>query len=355
MKKATLLLPVISQPRYFKRINLLVQLGYDVTVLYFERKDAPPRGMGEGAKFVKLGDLEDKNYLRRVGPLFRALPVVRNDDAPLVYVFSIDLLLIAVMAGKSNIVFEIGDVREINNPLFISSYSFLLKRCVKIIVTSDRFAEYLSAKYGVHGSRFIFKPHVLEAHQFSPERRVMKVKALCSDMVCIGFVGLLRYTSVLSLLRVASCREKLSIRIHGRGLHESKIPGLINRDKDHFGGAFHYPDDLADIYRNIDINFVMYDSSDMNVRMALPNKLYESVYFSTPLIVSKGTYLSEIVEKWNVGISWDYEDISGLCDYLEGEEFKGRYIEIAGNCVKVVDNLIMERKSELLGLFGEES
>jgi hypothetical protein len=46
-----------------------------------------------------------------------------------------------------------------------------------------------------------------------------------------------------------------------------------------------------------------YDTTggSLNNKVALPNKLYEAMYFKVPIITSKETYLGELVEKYDIG------------------------------------------------------
>ena len=69
--------------------------------------------------------------------------------------------------------------------------------------------------------------------------------------------------------------------------------------------------------------------------MALPNKLYEAVFCELPIIVAKGTYLSEIVDDWGVGLSVSHTDVDELCDALQILRDKDRrYKQIVDNCKK---------------------
>lgn len=351
-KKITLLLPVSTQPRYLKRIHLLIHLGYDITAYYFDRDLQVPELDGNRVQFKKLGAISDGNYLKRLLPLLKAVRIMKKDRSPVVYAFSVDLLLVAVLAGKTDIIFEIGDIREVRSTLYNRIYARLLQKCSRIIVTSDKFASYLSKTCDVAPQKFLFQPHLLEKHQFDAKSRVRNKSLRSGEALFVGFVGLFRYASVGRLLEEAYDKPGLKIRIHGRGARRDEITEKLNRSKDYFGGPFRYPDDLREIYESIDINFVMYDSSDTNVTMALTNKLYESIYFGTPLIVSSGTYLSEIVQQWQVGLVWDYDRIDTLCDYLSSRSFRDHYQEMVRKVTAIPDDDILRKKDELPELFA---
>lgn len=345
-------MPVSNQPRYLKRIHLLTKLGYSITAYYFERNEPVPQLSSENIRFVKIGSLEHGKYLRRLLPMLKLARRLRKDTSPAYLIFSVDLLLAAILAGKTRIIYEIGDMREVNSSLFRRLYAYLLKKCTRIIVTSDRFATHLSETYGTDPSKIVFHPHLLEEHQFDPDLRVYGKSLLSKNVVHIGFAGLLRYDSVSQLLD--GCRNHSQIRIHirGRGDYEKEVAEKVVPGKDTFSGAFQYPEDLRDIYAAMDINFVMYDSSDANVTMLLPNKLYETIYFATPLIVSFGTHLANIVEKYGIGLVWDYSRIDTLGDYLSSSEFRDLYPDLVQNLIKIPDDDILRKKDELSELFS---
>lgn len=353
-KRIILLLPVIAHPRFLKRIDLLLELGYTITVLYFDRQffTAPTSIRDPGITYTRIDHVEHGNYLKRFKPILKAIRKLKNNHSTaVVYAFSVDLLLAAVLAGKSRIIYEIGDIREGDSALFKMIYSMLLKKCSRIIVTSDKFGEYLNHKYHISPEKIFFQPHLLQKHQFDPESRVTEKKLQSEDALHIGFVGILRYTAVSVLLEKAFHNRYLKISVFGKGEYEEDVSARLNPSKDHFHGEFNYPDDLHDIYNSIDLNFVMYDTSDVNVKMALPNKLYESIFFATPLIVSSGTYLAEIVLDLKIGITWDYENIDGLCKFLSSENFREKYPDMISNIINVQDDRIFQSDNGLKAIF----
>ena len=62
--------------------------------------------------------------------------------------------------------------------------------------------------------------------------------------------------------------------------------------------------------------YSVYDADMQNVRVALPNKLYEAVYCEIPLIVAKNTYLAQLVDEWGVGLAVDHKNKDELVEAL---------------------------------------
>ena len=72
-----------------------------------------------------------------------------------------------------------------------------------------------------------------------------------------------------------------------------------------FHGEFKSPDDLPKIYDQIDVLLCTYDIKTASPRFAEPNKLYESIYFKTPIIVSSNTFIAEKVNRLGIGFDID--------------------------------------------------
>ncbi len=68
-----------------------------------------------------------------------------------------------------------------------------------------------------------------------------------------------------------------------------------------FNGAFKNPDDLERIYSENNINFVVYDNSQENERIAMPNKYYESGFFNIPIVCAENTYVGKRVLEEDMG------------------------------------------------------
>ena len=77
-------------------------------------------------------------------------------------------------------------------------------------------------------------------------------------------------------------------------------------------GRFNFDEKVAEMYGKCNVMYSVYDADMENVRVALPNKLYEAVYCEMPLIVAKGTYLEEVVNEWGVGVAVDHRSAEEL-------------------------------------------
>ena len=121
----------------------------------------------------------------------------------------------------------------------------------------------------------------------------------------IGFVGAPRFEKVLGFLDIA-CRyfPQHKFHIFGGPVPDDfkKLEAYTNMT---FHGPFKTPDDLPNIYSHLDLVLSTYDTDSDNVRYAEPNKLYEAIFFETPIIVSLGTFLGEKVNRLGIGYQLD--------------------------------------------------
>ena len=75
---------------------------------------------------------------------------------------------------------------------------------------------------------------------------------------------------------------------------------------------------MPEIYSQIDLVLSTYDVKYDNVRYAEPNKLYEAVYFETPIIVSKGTFLADKTLKLGIGYEVDPLNEKEVVEFVNG-------------------------------------
>ena len=93
----------------------------------------------------------------------------------------------------------------------------------------------------------------------------------------------------------------------------------------------------------VDCVYAVYDADNPNVRIALPNKLYESILCELPIIVAKQTYLAELVKEWGVGISVNHKEVKELVEAIAClKNNREVYEEIRNACVVIKRSLKKE-------------
>lgn len=71
-----------------------------------------------------------------------------------------------------------------------------------------------------------------------------------------------------------------------------------------------------ELYKNIDIINSIYGNSSLEVTTALPNRLYEACLLRKPIISSKGTFLGELITRYQLGLAVDLssDDVLSMID-----------------------------------------
>lgn len=169
----------------------------------------------------------------------------------------------------------------------------------------------------------------------------------------IGYFGIIRYKEILlNLIEVAN---SLNVNVVIAGKCDF-INDLLVYSNVEWLGEFDYRD-ISTLYDKVDVSLAMYDRKMLNVRLALPNKLYESMIYRKPLIVSNNTYLSNIVRKENLGFEvdpYDKQNIRTLLDYLNSVNGKKELKLISSNLIDINQSLYFESQSYNFKKFIEE-
>ena len=181
--------------------------------------------------------------------------------------------------------------------------NFIFSRISGLIVTSPyyysgylfKFEKFLKNKIIVVENKLL--PNIESTiNHYRVNNHAMNLSS--PSKIKIGLIGSLMFKESLKKIRDFIVKNKnFELHIYGDGLY-GMFSGV---DNVFYHGRFKSPEDLCDIYSNIDINVILYDTTNNNVKLALPNKLYESIAFLKPIICSDNVALSEIVVRDGIG------------------------------------------------------
>lgn len=328
----------LSQPRCIKRIKAVQDAGFQVKVygfdsgLYNDSLKALPFPVERIIKRDKgLGKMQKiKSF---VGPIRQILKENKRDS--LFYLFGYEIASLAYLLGCRNYVYEEADVTaaRVNNgvvrKMMMALDRRIIKRSFRTVFTSGGFVPYIFPETAPNG-KIVLLPNKLSPFFDDAKKAAVSSSEIDVKHVKFAFIGLIRYPN--TIVRFA--------RVIGREFpqHEFHFWGDIEREEFideetrsygnvFFHGRFKNPDDLMEIYRQTDISVVCYDTTSGNVRIAEPNKIYESVFFETPIVVSSGTFLAERVKEFGIGYDIDASNDQSICDFvrsLDGEDLLRR-------------------------------
>lgn len=310
MKKIVFVSSALQQPRHQKRIDLLKN-NYDVEVYFFYRDKYTKnfKNYDKGAK--KIGVVQDGKYFSRIILLIKLYIMLLFSRAEIVYCTSPDQALIASFTFKK-VILEVGDLYQVDgrNRVYRFLDYFILPRISGLIVTSPYFHSGYFSKFDF----FIRKKLVVVENKLPPDflSEVERYRECGVDIhegrVRLGLIGNLAFRRSLEQIReFIEGTDKYELHIYGSGLYEI-FNGLNNV---YYHGSFRSPEDLPAIYEGIDVNVILYDGDNNNVKLALPNKLYESIAFLKPIVCSDHVALADVVRSGSLGEVVVNNDIGG--------------------------------------------
>ncbi len=303
--KIIFIAPATSQPRYHKRVVQLLKFC-DVEIFAFTRDLYEENTFPPEIPLTLLGKVSPRKYFRRIFKLIPAIFKIRKHlkgkENYLFYALSFDCMLLAKLGGIKHGFYEISDLRQTEGfgkvaPIF---EKFMFRDIFGLVLTSRFFYEDFYKK-----KRFIPTEKV-----FIIENKVNPIlvnkrpnsKNFSQKRIKIGLIGFIMYKKSTELLLnfVQKRPKSYVIECFGDGplrwLIESYVCENIR-----YHGSFKNPEELPNIYSQIDLNYVVYDNRFLNVRLLTPNKLYESAYFGVPIVCCAGTSVGKKIVKWNIG------------------------------------------------------
>ena len=316
-------LSLIGDPYDSKRIKLLLEAGFEVEAVAFERKYHKGRGLD--CEVVTLGTIEHGQYFLRCWKMAAALPVVRTilKKHEVVYASGLDMALLVLIAGiglRKPIIVGIADIRAVQVAGGFSGKVMrwlekqIMSRSRLLIITASGFfdgyyKEWLKVKIPtiVIENKLERDPKLRSGIQ---EPLVSPVLVL-NKQLRIGYFGVLRCKwSFEVLLALAKAKPNdVEIILAGIPLIDEKFLTEVEKYPNvQYIGTYNSPEGLPTLYDKVDIVWACYPGPEIeNPRwrwaqmICRSNRFYESCFFKKP-IISLGESGDGIeVEKHQIG------------------------------------------------------
>jgi glycosyltransferase involved in cell wall biosynthesis len=322
MKKIIFIVNSIDNQRCKKRVEEFRSNGFSVKVYGINR--GLKTSTWDNCEIIATYD-NRTTYSSRIAILVKALRKVfkenRKEKNVIWYYFGVEYAMFALLLNKNrNFIYEESDLAHtyMSNKLAIRLVELIDKLIISrsrlTVLTSEGFAEYHYPKK--RPANIVIKPNKLNPQIINiPD--IPKTKEN-DNYLNFAMVGMIRYNAVRKMADIIS-KNFPNHQFHFFGVlnvatkkEEDEFMDLDKRDNVHFHGRFKNPDELPKVYSQIDVVVSTYDIETVNVQYAEPNKLYESIYYRTPIIVSKGTFLARQVERFQSGYSVDVSDDANI-------------------------------------------
>ncbi len=319
-------------PRPNRRIQEFVDAGFGCEVFCMSHSEdiVSPRYR---ITYLNENKLANMSYPKRLLLFSRQIgSVLKQFDKKetLFYFFSFNTAFI-VIARKLSFIYEESDMLfdRFNSSFFRRLIIFLNRKIVsksKITVfTSEGFA-YFYYKHKIPNN-IIIVPNKVDKRCLNLP--ILKKHETDFTQLKFGFAGSLRYQTLRNFADVLIKNfPTAQFDFYGRNsdFSDEEILDLEKTGRVFFHGTFINPDDLPRIYSQLDFMVATYDVSGVNPRYAEPNKLYEAIFFRTPIIVSRESFLEHKVKELGVGFSvnaMDNNDIINQISEITPDVYKG--------------------------------
>ncbi len=334
-KKVFMLLtnPFKPDPRVYKEARTLIELGFDVTVVAWDREGSHKHfEVMEGIKVYRIPVISKYasffDFLIKL-PLFyikAMLCVIRNrhglysihandfDTAPLAFFLS------QILGVK--FIFDIHD-------LYYTRLSLLKEQeeasvLVRILRTAEiTFAKLsdsvITVSRSVGGRHRGFKEFLIN-HGVIPDKIYVvwntpdlglfpKLKSLRYKRnrgLIVGYIGNVRSVSnFIPLFEVAEKNKALKVLFVGGGASEDKIRKLLAERYPDINVEFvkHVPyQHIAEYYARCDVIYSVYPITE-NIKRTLAVKMFEGIVMGIPVIVNKDTLMADFVNLNRCGVA----------------------------------------------------
>lgn len=360
MKQLVFIVSKLSQPRIIKRINTIKESGINFKVYGFDDGLYENNSSSINFKIEERLINNETSYIRR--RLFQKQQIKRiyksNSDS-IFYVFGYDCANSLYKAGCRQYIYEEADLNAAKKSYYIQRFlainndKRIVNKSIFTVFTSQGFIDYLFK--GECKPNYVLLPNKLSPYFYEKDRLSIKTRPININHLRFGFIGLVRYPRTINNFARVIAEHYPNHEFHFFGdisaACKLEVESLSRFNNVYVHGTFSNPSDLQSIYEQIDINIACYDAKScktkINVKIAEPNKLYESIYFVTPIIVSKDTYIGNKVKKLEIGEAIDATEASEIKDFIDSLTLD-KLTEYKNNERKISTSDLIDDSTELI-------
>lgn len=299
-----------SMTPYAKKYEeILKEKNIDYDILFWDRfSDGPLDKKGNTYTFHCICTLGG-NRLKKFVPFYRFRKavkdiIVKNNYDKIIILNTMPAVLIndvITQKYKNNFIFDIRDYTYEKIYFYKKIVNKIIKYSYFTAISSDGYREFLSEEGSL--SKLILNHNISNGECCVKWAKDIRNK----KEIVLGYVGTIRYfktnSKLIDIIKKGSNRIKL--RYVGVFADSGKLKKFVdnNNYKDvEFIGEYNNREKPI-IFKDIDIINAIYDNEEYNVTLSIPNKLYDCAIYKIPIIVSKNSFLSKIVEQYGLGLS----------------------------------------------------
>ncbi len=302
-----------------KRVSMLRDGGAVLTVAGVRRTSRPVRDVA-GYVPIDLGQTHNGKFAQRIWAVLRHVlfPACESVFAGAEIIIARNLEMLAIGAryaadlSSPVLVYESLDIHRLllnKGPagiLLRHMEAWLSKKAAVLITSSPGFID-------AYFFRYAMPVRLIENKVYDPQGKIPVENVWAARPAGppwkIGWFGVIRCRKSLQLLANLAVLSggAVEIIIRGRPALDqipdfydviSRTPGM------HFAGAYKYPEELADIYREVHFCWAVdFYEEDGNSSLLLPNRLYEGGLFNAVPIALKSVVTGRFLDRLKIGVT----------------------------------------------------
>lgn len=312
--------PVNPDSRVEKEIRALIENGYNVTLLAWDRSEdynirkEPLNEKMKGVIAFRIGIKAPygsgiKNLKKLVAFQCVIRSFLKNNKYDIVHACDFDTAFTAyhsINHSQTKFIYDIFDfyadafnVPSVLKALVLFADKWIVCGADLTIICSEERSKQLRG----------FCPKKLAVIHNTPEEICInkEKQEKINDKIKLCYVGILQPGRLLlELAEVVMNSCEYELYIGGFGEYADYFSQLsIKYTNIHYYGKIPY-DKTIELESKCDIMIANYDPSVPNHVFAAPNKFYEALYLGKPLVMTKGTGMSNIVTEDDLGVTIEY-------------------------------------------------
>lgn len=341
------LIDIFMLPYANTYIDLFVEMGYEVDLIYWERvekKHAANTLLNKNIneiKYKKKITTAESKY-KKLFLYYRVIKFIRRKIEEKKYdgiIFlqtqpGIACFDILIKKYKKKYIFDIRDYSYEKNVFYRWIEGKVIKYSYKTIISSPAFRVFLPEHEYITAHNYTkinCKPRHLES-----ENNIFPLQ--------ISFIGSIRFIEINKrIINLFADDPRFQLNFYGTGALVLKEYCTKKRIENcDFLDTF--PFELTEkLYEKTNLINNIYGNNTPLLNFALSNKLYYAAQLEIPILVCSGTYMEKIVNEYKIGYVFDLEEPQikeKLIDYY----FNIDWNEFRKNCSRLVERVSQENE-----------
>lgn len=369
----------VADPAIRRRTLMLEAGGAKVTLAGFRRGADTPAANG----VIEIGVTRDGRFGQRIAAVAKAAMLLRHKLGEaarpgIIIARNLEMLALAnranaVFGGNVPIVYECLDIhrlllrKDFAGRTLRTAEHYLGRNVSLLITSSPAFIEnYFRPVSRLKAPILLLENQVIELAESVGMQTARPRPPQAGEPWKIGWFGALRCRKSLKLLAefTRAMDGKFEVVLRGRPAYSEfdDFDGFVeNEPFMHFHGAYKNPEDLAQIYDDVQFSWgIDFFEEGLNSSWLLPNRLYEGCRYNAVPIAMRGTETARFISAKHIGLVLDSGDSAALANLFSGmtrERYFAEFGKVAAtgasawifdraDCQRLVNRLAALRASD---------